>query len=116
MPMRLELFLTLLSIVFMIFIISRVKSKKLSLNYSLLWLFFGLVMIVCACSEPLLSHLANLLGIKEVSNMIFLFGFVLLITLTFSLTMIVSLQNKKITSLVQEVGILKKDLRGKKND
>ena len=49
-------------------------------------------------------------------TLIFLFGFVLLITLTFSLTMIVSLQNKKITSLVQEVGILKKDLRGKKND
>ncbi len=116
MSIRLEIFLTILILLFVGYVIFRIKSNKLNLKYSLLWFFTALVMLICVFSEGLLSRLASLIGIEQVSNMIFLFGFILLAILTFALTNIVSMQKKKITTLVQEVGILKKELRGKKSE
>lgn len=116
MSIRLKMFLVLLILLFIVYIIFRVKSNKLNLKYSLLWLFTGLFMLLCVFSEKLLSSIAGFIGIETTSNMIFLFGFIILIILTFALTNIVSMQKKKIITLVQEVGILKKELRGKNND
>ena len=49
----------------------------------------------------------NIIGISTVSNFIFLIGFGLLLFITFILTEIVSTQKAKITSLAQEIAILK---------
>lgn len=116
MPIKLKVFLLILIILFISYIVFRVKSNKLNLKYSLLWLFAALFMIVCVFSEKLLGRIATLIGIENISNMIFLFGMGILILLTFALTNIVSMQKKKITTLVQEVGILKNELRGKDNE
>lgn len=113
MSVRLKIFLVLLIFAFISYIVLRVKKNKLNLKYSLLWLFASLFLLLCVFSEGLLGSIAAFIGIETVSNMIFLFGLVLLMGLTFALTNIVSMQKKKITSLVQEVGILKNELRGK---
>lgn len=110
MPIRLGIILIIFTLLFVLFVLHRIKLQKLNLNYSLLWLFAAVVMLFCIFSEGLLEKFATLLGIEKVSNMMFLFGFAVLIVITVSLTVIVSVQNKKITTLIQEMGILKKEI------
>ena len=116
MSIRLKVFLILILLTFIFYIIYRIKTKKLTLKYSLLWLFASLFMIISVFSEKILAKLAAFIGIETVSNMIFLFGLGILMILTFALTNIISKQKKTITSLVQELAILKKEVRGNKND
>ena len=63
----------------------------------------------------LLKKICNIIGIQNVSNFIFLLGFGLLLMITFVLTEVVSSQKIKITTLAQEVAILKHK-EGKENE
>ncbi len=115
MSIKLIGFLILFCIIFCIFIYLNISNKKISLQHSLMWMFYALLMII-ALSTPndILLKIANFLGINVVSNMIFFFGFIFLLIITFNLTKIISNQKEKITLLAQEIGILKKEAENKK--
>jgi hypothetical protein len=90
-----------------------VKKDKISVRYSLVWLFASFATIVFASIPQLLGRIAHLLGFELISNMVLLVMIGLLMTLTLSLTIIVSQLRKKITLLVQEVSILKEKVNDK---
>ena len=54
-----------------------------------------------------LEYLTHLFGFINASNMIFSIFIALLVVLTIVLTMIVSSQDKKIRTLIQEISLLK---------
>ena len=85
------------------------------INYALLWIVFGISMIIAVIIPDFLKIVCSAIGIKTVSNFIFLLGFGLLLIIVFVLTEIVSNQKIKITTLAQEVAILKHK-EGKKNE
>lgn len=85
-----------------------VRKEKISFKYSLIWLFSSLVILVLSIFPDFFGKVTNLVGFQLSSNFIIaMFLFVLLI-MTRQLTKIVSDQNKKINSLIQEVSLLKK--------
>lgn len=106
-----SLSLKLDSIIFILFIIVLiivlVKREKISIKYSLVWLFPCVLMLIFVLIPGFLSFITNLLGFQTASNMIFalLIGF--LIVVTIALTVIVSKQKEKIRLLIQEVSLLK---------
>ena len=63
-----------------------------------------------------LRVIADLIGMEKVSNMIFLFGFIVLLAICIGLTTIVSEQKNKIIVLTQEMGILKNKVKGIENE
>lgn len=67
-------------------------------------------MIALLISTPIMETITHFFGFEVISNMIFFFGFVALLVISFTLTKFLSLQKEKITTLTQEVGILKKEL------
>jgi len=116
MSINLRIFLFLILISFILLILHTIKKKRLLLKYSLLWLAASLFMSICMVFPQILDLFRTLLGIELVSNLVFLIGFLILLVLTFALTIIVSEQKKKIILLVEEVAIIKKDLSSYENN
>ena len=100
-----------ISILVIILILSIVKKRKISVKYSLTWLFSFFLLLLFTIFPGFLTWTTNILGIQVSSNMIFMFLIIVLIAVSISLTMIVSSQDKKITLLIQEVSILKAEIK-----
>lgn len=107
MPIKLVISLIIVAILFMIFVWRNVIKRKLMIKYALLWLLFSVSMIVAVLIPNVLKMVCDYVGIKTVSNFIFFLGFGLLLMITFVLTEIISAQKIKVTTLAQEVAILK---------
>lgn len=90
-------------------IISKLKSKNMSTKYSILWLLLPIFFLIIALFSDLMIQIANKLGFVLLSNMIFFITVGILFIICFSLTIIVSNLNKKITQLTQEIALLKKE-------
>lgn len=116
MPINLRIFLFSILIFFIILILHTIKKKKLLLKYSLLWLVTSLFMSICILFPQILELICNLLGIKLISNLVLLIGFLILLVLTFILTIIVSEQKKKIILLIEEFSIIKKEITNLKRE
>ena len=115
MPNKLVVILILVALFFLVYVIRHVLKRKMVIDYALLWIMFGIAMTVAVLIPDLLKIICNIIGIQTVSNFIFLLGFGLLLMITFVLTEVVSSQKVKITTLAQEVAILKHK-EGKENE
>lgn len=98
-------------LIYFVVILKFLKDKSLSLKYTLLWLFSGLVMGILVVFPELLSKIIAVLGIQNNMNGLFIFGIAFLMMIMMSITSIVSRQNKKIRILIQENAILEKRVR-----
>lgn len=116
MNIYLQIKMIVLSVLFFIFITYFVKKKKLQIKHSLLWYLTSIVLIVVAIFPVILTWIARLLGIIDITNVIFLIviGFLLLIVFLNNVT--ISKHQETITLLVQEISILKSEKEGKADD
>ncbi len=96
---------------YFVILIVLLRQKRLTLRYSLLWLFSGVILLLLLAFPGLLAWMTASLGFQLQSNALFaiLFFFVLLILM--SLTAITSKQNEYIKRLVQYTALLEKRLR-----
>lgn len=114
--LNLKIFLIVVEVIFLLVILINIRNKRLLLKYSLLWLV-AIAMMICVVIFPqLLFYIRIFLGMEVVSNLVFMLGWLTLLVLTFALTIIVSEQKKKITLLIEEVGILDNKIKELKND
>lgn len=107
---KLQMILLIASIITFMLIINMIRKYNLELKYSLLWLIFCVVIVLLAAFSNISIVTADLLSIKEPVNAIFLLSFVFQFFLIFSLTLTISKLSNKLSQLVQETGILKKEL------
>ena len=89
------------------YIIDMVRLRKLELKYTLLWLFTSVSFIVMAIFPVIINWVAEILSIKERVNALFLITLFFLIMIIFSLTVAIADKSKSITSLTQEIGMIK---------
>jgi len=87
-------------------IVELVRRRQLKEEYSLLWILTAVVLLVFALWYELLLKVTDLIGAVLPSSTLFFFGlvFVLLMLLHFSVR--VSMLERRITALVQEIGLL----------
>ena len=109
MNILLKIEMILISLFTLALIISKLKSKNMSIKYSILWLILPIAFLLIALFSDFMISLANKLGFVLLSNMIFFITVGILFIICFSLTVIVSNLNKKITELTQEIALLKKE-------
>ena len=108
---RFRLVLFIMVLVYFVVAVRLIHRKRLSLNYSLLWMFMLLIMLIMVMFPQLIYSLAGLVGIDLPINMIFTgFAFLTLIML-FNLTCIVSRGNEKNRALTQQLALLEKRVR-----
>ena len=98
-------------ICYFVVILKFLKDKALSLKYTLLWIFAGIAMAILIIFPDILTWFINLFGIQNNMNGLFLFCIAFIIMILMSITSIVSRQNRKIRTLIQEIGIMEKRIR-----
>ncbi len=94
----------------LLFVVEVIRRGALKEKYALLWLFSSLVLLMLSIWRRLLDVIAEAFGFYYSPSFLFLlgFGFLILITLHFSIVVsILSVKNKK---LAQELGIIKEEL------
>ena len=110
MNIKLIIFLIVFCLVFGIYIFYNIFKRRITLQYSLMWFTYCIIMIILLISTPIMENITHFLGFEVTSNMVFFFGFIVLLIISFTLTRFLSIQKEKITTLTQEVGILKRKL------
>ncbi|MGL5634240.1 MAG: DUF2304 domain-containing protein [Sarcina sp.] len=112
----LHIILIVASLLFTVYILSMIKRSKLSLKYSLLWIFLGLFFIVLSVFPKLVGMASKLLRIYSPVNTLFLGIIFILLLILFTQTVAISKLKDQVTCLSQELGILKKKVEDKEND
>ena len=110
----LGLVVALCSILFAAAVCIQVAKGRLLLKYSLLWLGLALVACLCAIFPAPLFGLAYLLGFNVASNFVFFLALFFMV-IALSLSIIVSKQQQRTKTLVQELALLEHDLLHKKD-
>ncbi|MEG1367142.1 MAG: DUF2304 domain-containing protein [Oscillospiraceae bacterium] len=103
------------AVIYFIIIFFLLKKKKLTVRYSIIWLFSGFALILFAAVPYVIYVLGNILHVQMPVNLVFmlLFLFVLLLLLSFSIA--VSEFSEKIKRLTQENALLEKRIRNLEN-
>jgi len=97
--------------IYFVILIMLLKQKRLTLRYTLLWLFSGLVMLMFVLFPQILHNITSLLGIEVESNALFAILFFCILVIMMSITSIISKQNNYIKRLIQYTAQLEKRIR-----
>ncbi len=98
------------SIVFIVLMILLIRSRKIKEEFSILWLFFGVVFLVLSLWRGSLEVIARILGIAYAPAAIFLILIIAIISILIHLSVIISRVTDQNKVLIQEVGLLKMEL------
>ena len=107
MDIKLQIFLTLVLIAFIVLVLRKLKLKRISIRYGVFAIILDLILIISVWLPQLYFNLAKLLGFEKPSNMIFLFAFFFVLYIIFLLLNTISQLNEKVKNLIQEVSMLK---------
>ena len=111
--MQINLVITLLtfSIILMLLTTHVLRKGRISEKYSLLWYAMSIIIFILGLIPNIFEYIANLLGFETISNLVIACIIALILLYMMALTIICSGQRKKITMLIQELSLLKKEVR-----
>ena len=98
------------SIIFIILMIILIRNKKIKEEFSILWLFFGIVFFLLSVWRGSLELIAGILGIAYAPAAIFLILIIAIISILIHLSVIISKITDQNKVLVQELGLLKMEM------
>lgn len=107
MSKSLTISLIIFSIIWFIVIFRFIRNNKLSIKYSMVWLFMTFVIFLVGLTPKFMAFIASKVGFLTTSNLVIAIILTLLLIITLALTMIVTNQKTQINNLIQEVSILK---------
>lgn len=110
MSLRLQIFLFCIWFFVMVFLLEKARKKVVDIKTLLPWLFFDIILIIITALPNQLKELACWIGIETPSNMLFFFGFIIVIGLLFSLVINVSKLQKTVKDLTQRIAILENQI------
>ncbi len=110
-PVRLQITLITAVVFYFFMMCVFLKNKSLSLKYTLLWLFAGVILGALVMFPGILTWLNGLIGIQENMNGLFVWAIAFIVCILLSLTSIVSRQNHKIRQLIQTISRLENRVR-----
>jgi hypothetical protein len=114
MDTKLQLIMLVSSILFLIYVVAMVRSKKIDLKYTLAWLLAAFSFIAMSLFPSLLEQISSLLSIKEPVNALFLIIIFFMLLIIFTLTVATSRSASRVKILTQEIGIMKLQLADQK--
>ena len=105
----LNIWLTIIVIVFMLYILRLVAKKLVEMRNVISWLILCIVSLPVIWFPNLIGAISEFFGIQILSNFVFLLSTFLLIFLIFSLTRTVSNQSVQIKKLSQTIALLRSE-------
>lgn len=108
---NLRFLLVIFSLILFLITLNLISKNKIPIRYSLCWIFSSLLLFLVGIFPGFIYIITKLIGFETISNMVIGIILVLLLFITLVLTIIVSGQQRKINLLIQEISILKKDVK-----
>lgn len=105
--MSIRLIVSLYILVFLLFVylIHKIRAKKVDIRYILPWLVLDFILFLAVTFPGAVKWICRMLGIQTPSNMVFFFGIIFLLFIVFSLTITVSNLNSEIKELTQRIAL-----------
>ena len=110
MSFTLQLLGVIFSLGIMLVILSILRKGRITVKYSLVWLFSGAGLLFLSIFTSIMNSIVSLIGFEVGSNFIFSGLIAILMMVCITLTVVVSGQTSKIRLLVQEVSMLKEKM------
>lgn len=107
-------FAIVFSVSFIVFILDLVRKNKLDEKYSILWLFFGIIILVVSIFPKTIETISTWFNVYYPPALMLLFAILIIGAYIVHITMIITKQNKMIIKLTQELAIFKE--KTAKND
>ena len=106
-------FAIIFSIVFIIFILNLVRKNKLDEKYSILWIFFSIIILLVSIFPEIIEKISNLVGVFYPPALLLLLAIIVIGAYIIHITMVITKQNKMIIKLTQELAIFKEKIDNK---
>lgn len=107
MSFKIKLVMFIFSIILILLVCYILKKEKMPVKYSIIWFSSALIILLVSIVPGFLTGISSFLGFEALSSMITGMMLIILLSISMILTVIVSNQKKVITTLVQEVSLLK---------
>lgn len=104
--LRIQIIVFLASILVLFFVSEKVRRRHLAVEYSLIWIISGLVMMLLALWRNSLEYIASLMGIEYAPSAIFVIFGVFVLSLSIHFTLIISKLSHQNRVLVQKYALL----------
>ncbi len=108
MTLRLQIVIAIVAMMALLSVGNLVRKKRLELKYALIWFLVIVLLLVFDVFPGLLTGLTSLLGIALPINMLFFLGFIFVLMIVFSQTMIISNLTRRDKRHTQEIALLNK--------
>lgn len=95
------------AILFLIFILNLVRKNKLDEKYSIVWIAFSICILIISIFHDFIMNISLKLGVYYPPILLLLFAIIVEGIYIVHITITITLQNKRIIKLTQELGILK---------
>lgn len=112
---KIQMFAILASILLFFLLIYLIRKRRIKVEYSLLWLFFGMVFIVFSIWRTGLDYIADIAGIAYPPAAMFLLFMLAFFFILIEFSTIISKLSDRNKNLTQEIGLLKMELKNLKN-
>lgn len=99
-----------IALLFFFQVIYLTSKHKLQDQQGFFWMMLSLISVVIALFIPWLNRLASLLGISYMPALVFLLAFIVVLNILMYQNTVLSKQQEKLKSLIQEVAFLKKEM------
>ena len=115
-PLRLQLFAILTSIILLIGIIMLIRKGKFKEGYSILWFIVGIIFFLMAVWTDLLRFISQMVGVDYEPATLFAVLLIGMIVIMIHFTVIVSGFDQKDKTLAQFIGLLMWELKKLKEE
>ncbi len=105
MPVTLRVVLLLASVATVTWILYKIRRLKVKMEDTIFWIFFAGVLFILGLFPEIAYKLAGLVGIVTPANFVFFLMIIILFEKVFTLSVIVSQLEEKITILSSEIAL-----------
>ncbi|MEI3335363.1 MAG: DUF2304 domain-containing protein [Dorea longicatena] len=109
MTVTLRIFLIIAFLLTVIWILRKIRKMKVKMEDAIFWLIFSALIIILAIFPEISYWLSKILGIESPANLVFLFVICLLLEKIFTLSIITSQLEEKVSILSAEVALRSQD-------
>ena len=107
MTLKLVVFVSAIAVVNVIVVLEFVRRRKLAESFALLWIGVGVLGIVLSVARPLIDDLADDLGVRYGTNLLFTGAILFLLFVCMNLSMHVSRLTERSEILAEEITFLR---------
>lgn len=105
MSILLRVLLILGALAMMAFMLKKIRSSKLKIEYAVFWIVFSVVLVFMGIFPQIIYYISELIGFFSSVSMVFLAVIAILIVKVFMMSIQISQLEHKIDSLVQQIAI-----------